>query len=411
MKKIYLVLLAALGLTFTSCLMEEKELFDKTPAERMDAYLEEYRNILASNEDGWLLQYYADAGGYAYVLKFTKSDVTAYFQLADDVTVPVTTLYKMTPDDGPVLAFDTYNEYLHFFATPNTSDYEALHGDYEFRIIGKNADASEVYVKGRRSGIDLKLVKFSGDPAQYLAACNAIGEAMTAPAYEAVVDATTYSVVKSNNSIQFSYTVGEGEAATSESVAFDYCYTPEGVDFYQPVEIAGQTYSNLVFDAATTTLVSEDGKVTIATIFPPLNKQFVDADWAIDLEGCSDYARTQFEKGFNAIAAKGYPFNVAFIGDYYYGTWGFNVNFGGYGGVLNFTYELIGEDQISMTCAMTGGGNGVTFHNWGLYESLRPLGYGVEKTFTLTADNPKIPTYIVMTDNANPDNVIAVYYW
>ena len=91
MKKIYLILLAVMSLAFTSCLMEEKEIFDKTPAERMDAYLEEYRSILSSNEEGWLLQYYAEEeqsyGGYAYVLKFTQDDVTAWFQLADDVSL------------------------------------------------------------------------------------------------------------------------------------------------------------------------------------------------------------------------------------------------------------------------------------------------------------------------------------
>ena len=85
MKKIYLVLLAVLGMTVTSCLMEEKDLFDKTPAERMEAYLDEYQSILTSSENGWLLEYYAEEnqsyGGYAYVLKFTTADVTAWFQL------------------------------------------------------------------------------------------------------------------------------------------------------------------------------------------------------------------------------------------------------------------------------------------------------------------------------------------
>ena len=52
MKKIYLVLLAVLGMTVTSCLMEEKELFDKTPAERMEAFLDEYHELLASAEGG-----------------------------------------------------------------------------------------------------------------------------------------------------------------------------------------------------------------------------------------------------------------------------------------------------------------------------------------------------------------------
>ena len=60
MKKIYLILLAVLGMAVTSCLMEEKELFDKTPAERMDAFLTEYQTVLASAEGGWLLQYYPE---------------------------------------------------------------------------------------------------------------------------------------------------------------------------------------------------------------------------------------------------------------------------------------------------------------------------------------------------------------
>ena len=121
MKKIYLILLAVLGMTVTSCLMEEKELFDKTPAERMDSFLDEYHQLLASAENGWLLQYYPEEeqsyGGYAYVVKFTNSDATVWFQLDDDISTPVTSLYKMTPDDGPVLAFDMYNENLHYFAT------------------------------------------------------------------------------------------------------------------------------------------------------------------------------------------------------------------------------------------------------------------------------------------------------
>ena len=208
MKKIYLVLLAVLGMTVTSCLMEEKELFDKTPAERMEAYLDEYHELLASSEGGWLLQYYAEEnqsyGGYAYVLKFTTADVTAWFQLASDVATSVTSLYKMTPDDGPVLAFDMYNEYLHYFATPDVSNYEALHGDYEFRIIGKSEDNSEIYLKGRRSGNALKLVKFSGDPVEYLNGCNAVMSGMASPAYKIVVNGVEGSCSLSSNTFNTS---------------------------------------------------------------------------------------------------------------------------------------------------------------------------------------------------------------
>ena len=415
MKKIYLFLLAVLSLAFTSCLMEEKEVFDKTPVERMDAYLQEYRSVLASHEGGWLLQYYAEEnqsyGGYVYILKFTESDVTAWFQLADDVNKSVTTLYKMTPDDGPVLAFDTYNDYLHYFATPSVSDYEALHGDYEFRLVGKSDDNSKIYLKGRRSGNALQLVKFSGDPVEYLNACNAVQAGVTAPAYTVSVNGVANAATKSNNYLEFSYSVGEGDAAVTGAVAISFCFTPEGVDFYEPVEIAGQTYTGFVYNAEVGVLASEDGKVVVTPVVPPLNQQFVDGDWMIYLAGCSTQAATDFQKGFDAVTARGYPFKLAFLGDAYYGIWGLNVNFANYGGVIEYATELIGEDKVKLTFTGSAGGNGAAFYNWGLSSSLKPLGTSsAGKTFTLTADDPKNPTIIMMTDDTDPNNVIAVVY-
>lgn len=414
MRKIYLILLAVLGMTVTSCLMEEKELFDKTPAERMEAYLQEYRSLLASAEEGWLLQYFPEEnqsyGGYAYVLKFSADSVTAYFQLDDDIATPVSSLYKMTPDDGPVITFDTYNENIHFFATPDVNNYEAYHGDYEFRIVGKNPDETEVYMKGKRTNNNYTLVKFSGNPVEYLDKINEIEDAMSAPAYEMVMNSDTTACSISGNVFEFQYNVYTPEDTTAVTGTASFCYTPEGADFYVPVEINGTEYSKLVFDAENGTLATEDGKITINTVYPPLNQQFVDGDWMINLDGCSAQAAAYFNRGFESVEAYGYPFNIAFIGSAYYGTFGLNVNFGGYAGVLNLDYELIGEDQITLVFAFTGGGNGVTFHNWGLAYALYPLGYNAPKTFTLTADNPKIPAEIILTDNNDPNNVISLLY-
>ena len=46
MKKILYTLALAFPLLATSCLMEEKEFFDQTPAERMDAFLAEYKTSI-----------------------------------------------------------------------------------------------------------------------------------------------------------------------------------------------------------------------------------------------------------------------------------------------------------------------------------------------------------------------------
>lgn len=372
MKKIYLILLAVMSLAFTSCLMEEKEIFDKTPAERMDAYLEEYRSILSSNEEGWLLQYYAEEeqsyGGYAYVLKFTQDDVTAWFQLADDVTKSITTLYKMTPDDGPVLAFDTYNEYLHYFATPNVSDYEALHGDYEFRLVGKNDDASEIYLKGRRSGNALKLVKFTGDPATYLAACNAVQAGMKAPAYKMTIGEIEGECSLSNNRFEYAYTVvvgqapvegevpaegevpeeGEGEVVEPITETFEgataFCYTPDGVDFYTPVVIDGVTYNSLVYNAENGTLSTEDGKVVISQVIPPLNQMLVLQDWYITYSNVGAFGKPYMDVVKQSLEGIGEQLLVAYLGSSLFGKWGLNfyttTGAANYKGGLYMAYQL-----------------------------------------------------------------------
>lgn len=267
MKKSLYILLLAFPLLVTSCLLEEKDVFDKTPAERMDSFLAEYKTLLESSENGWLFEYYPEKnqsyGGYAYILKFKDGNVTAYFQLAEEAAVST---YKMTPDDGPVISFDTYNENLHFFAEPSASQYQGLQGDYEYNILGKSENGSEIYVKGRKSGNTLTLRKFAGeDPVAYFAACDAVYEGISAAKYDMTVDGTpTLSCSMSNQKLSFSV---ETKPATDEapaevsSVAMPYCYTDAGIRFYKPIEWNGVQYEELVYQNQS--LVSEDGKLVI----------------------------------------------------------------------------------------------------------------------------------------------------
>lgn len=414
MKKIYLILLAVLGMTVTSCLMEEKDLFDKTPAERMEAYLDEYHKLLASAQEGWLLQAYPEEnqsyGGYAYVLKFTSADVTAWFQLDDDISTPVTSLYKMTPDDGPVLSFDMYNENLHYFATPSVSDYEALHGDYEFRIVGKSEDGSEIYLKGRRTNCNYNLVKFSGDPVEYLTKCNEIQAAMAAPAYSMTMGEVTADCSIKGNVFEWAYTVGEGDAATPVEGSVAFCYTPEGVDFYAPVEIEGVTYTGLVYNAENGTLATEDGKIVISQVIPPLNQLFVLGNWFIKYSELGTYAKPYFNQVKSALAAIGEELEYAFIGSMLYpGNFGFQFVSSGFGGALGLAYELEGEDTITLQFNMTGAGDGVWYHNNANFAyALFPFGYSSPRTFKITADDNKAPTQVVLSDVAQTNNVITL---
>ena len=42
--------------------------------------------------------------------------------------------------------------------------------------------------------------------------------------------------------------------------------------------------------------------------------------------------------------------------------------------------------------------------------ALYPFGYAKPKTFTITTDNPKMPTYLILTDNDESRNVIKLSY-
>ena len=267
MKRLVYIFLLAFPLLVTSCLIEEKEVFDKTPAERMDAFLAEYKTLLESSENGWLFEYYPQKdqnyGGYNYILKFKDGYVTAWLELTAQEEVST---YKMTPDDGPVISFDTYNANLHFFAEASPSQYQGLQGDYEYNILGKSEDGSEIYVKGRKSGNVLTMRKFEGtDPVAYFTACNEIYESFAAAKYDMTVDGTpTLSCSMSNMRLTFTTeTKPATELAPAEvaSVSVAYCYTDTGIRFYQPIEVNGVVYEGLVYQ--NDSLVSEDGKLVI----------------------------------------------------------------------------------------------------------------------------------------------------
>ena len=413
MKKIYLILLAAVVMSLQSCLIEDKKLFCKSPAERVEAFLDEYQTLLSSAENGWLFEYYPGEetiGGYAYVVKFTNSEVTAWFQLADDVTETVTTMYKMTQDDGPALTFDTFNEYLHFCANPSSSNYQGYLGDADFKIMGSNPEKTEVYLRGKRTGMNFTLKKFTGDAAQYLTKVNEVNTAMEAPAYEMIVNNDTTSCAISNNVFEYAYTpAGEGAEPVEGSVAM--CFTDTGANFYEPIEINGVTYESFVFDATTNSLKTSDGKIVINQIIPPLNQMLVGARWFIAYSTLGEFGQTYFNTVKKNLAAIGEELWLAWIGlDSKGSMYGFSFNSSGYYGVLGLDYELTGEDQVTFVFNYAGDSNGSWYYsNAKFYYALNVFGYSAPRTFTLTSDDDKNPSQITLTEVGNAKNTITLF--
>ena len=120
--KLFIYLLLALPALFLqSCQTEEENVFGKPYSERMDEFLQKAQETLVASQYGWALDYYPQRnqayGGVAYTIKFTRDNaIVRYENNPDDGEVK--SLYKMKEDDGPVLSFDTYNTFLHIYATP-----------------------------------------------------------------------------------------------------------------------------------------------------------------------------------------------------------------------------------------------------------------------------------------------------
>lgn len=181
--KILTVVLAGVSvLSAQSCLKDQADVFDSSSSERLQAYIEQTREILTSNEKGWIMEYYPGSGqskgGYAYYLAFTDAEVTASYEL--DPENSYKSVYKLTTDNGAVLSFDSYNQALHHFATPSSTEYQAKGGDFEFTIVSVSPE--KIGLRGKRSGNHYDLYPYDSDltPAAYLAKVADVASSMRA---------------------------------------------------------------------------------------------------------------------------------------------------------------------------------------------------------------------------------------
>lgn len=273
MKKIYLLLLILSPFIFESCLKDQDDLFEDSPAERMSQTLSEYKSVLASSENGWVLEYYPETnqsyGGYAFVVKFSESEVTAFSELSSDLSKSQTSLYQLISDDGPVLSFDTYNSFLHFFADPSGSMPDGYEGDFEFVLMGMSADKSEINLQGKKTNNKMILRKLTESPVSYLNKVAEVKGKISAPKYKLTYGSKEVDCSLSDGIFSFS-TEGDDGAISSNTVA--YCLTDKGIRLYKPIPLDGDSIRTFILGEDK--LVSEDNFATIEFIYPPINESF-----------------------------------------------------------------------------------------------------------------------------------------
>lgn len=271
MKKINLFLITVLGLLFLEACNNrfEDDVFDKSASERIQASISEYRQLLISAENGWVMEYYPGGetqslGGFTYLLDFTETEVTAMLDYVG--TASKTSTYDIVPNGGPTLSFDTYNSIFHFFTTPSGSRYNAFRGDFEFLLMSHTD--TEIILKGKRYGTEMKMTKFSGSREVFMNALTSFDYLVEEGGIKSI-QVNGSEVVFSKTDRFLSYT----DPSTSSAVNIPYVYTTEGIRFYKPVTVNGKSVQELTFDGTSEPMFKNAEGTFVITLYtvPPIN--------------------------------------------------------------------------------------------------------------------------------------------
>ena len=247
--KLFIYLLLALPTLFLqSCQTEEENVFDKSYSERMDEFLHKAQETLVASHYGWALDYYPKSnqsyGGVAYTIKFTRDNaIVRYENKPDDGEVK--SLYKMKEDDGPVLSFDTYNTFLHTYATPKSGEYRGKEGDFEFVIDSIGADRIKIH--GKRSLNTMYLRKLSGESSEYMEKLTDLTNLFVFSDVALNIGGKPYTlVITDKNNRQLA--IYDGDKIVAESA---YAFTDKGIRLYEPITLNGVQLYDLTLDKAT----------------------------------------------------------------------------------------------------------------------------------------------------------------
>jgi len=267
MKKILFVLLGLSTMLFQSCLKDQDDVFDKSASERVAEEVSKVKQALINSEYGWVLEYYPEIsqsyGGYVYTLKFDEQQVEVN---AEDVVKdysgvegPVTSYYSVNQNSGALLTFDTYNELLHFFSTPTSSEYQGYGGTFEFVVDSLGEDVIKVHAT---KGEDLEslgnithsvmyLYRLTEPAEDYLAKVKAMQETMVFT----IASEGIYGI-----DAAFDYDSRQVAFASSDtsSVSSAFTFTDKGIRLYNTVSIEEKPLHNFVLDETELTLTSTE---------------------------------------------------------------------------------------------------------------------------------------------------------
>lgn len=404
-----------------ACTPEVDDVFDDQSAIRIEKAISECDDVLKSAPNGWLMEYYgeADYGGYNVICKFNGDNtVTVANEVYADGSA--TTHYKLEQSQGVLLSFDEYNKYIHLFSEPKNpfnvgSAGTGFGGDFEFRVISATQDTVKLGGKKHGSRIIMTPLAPDADWDEYCESAAVTEANMSWSTYYVVIGDKQYMLAQSYRT--FTYTDEAGQPHT-----WPYIVTPEGIKFHDPVELDGETFSYFKYsedhyvkdkyDQDVLAWYDESNANCYLTyeITPP-SILLYQKGFYMSPEGASEDFLAAFEAAKSGSASEGEKIGYFYLGPNIkdsgsaFAEWGFQFWSGGYVGAISFLYESSDNYTVTLTPYKTGGNGGYYYNKCG-YNTVISL---LKGTFTLSVDNDKNPSWIRLTNAANPDSYVTVY--
>lgn len=260
----------------TACRFEDDDLFEESPALRIQHYNAEVSQLLCKPENGWVMQYFYgdDVMGLNLFCQF-KADGTVRMagdhQYMGNAYREDTSLWKMLPEDGPILAFNTYNDVISYFGDPQ-SDGEGLGGDYQFLVL--RATEQEIVLRGQRHNAEVRLIPSeSADWKEYIAACKAVSNAILKSKVQTYyLEADGHRAFVSGMSDGL---MNVGPLIDYVPYSYNFIVTPHGLRPQRAINLGADMnwpgvgkFHELTYAPDSMSLQSEDTKITLRPAWP-----------------------------------------------------------------------------------------------------------------------------------------------
>ena len=295
----------------SSCRFEDEDYFDQSAALRIEETSKAIQETLVSAPNGWVMQYFV-AGTSDY--SFEGFNIFAKFENSQKVTLAgdhrflrdgnagkyteYASLYEILKEDGPVLAFNTWNDILTPFVDPVdpssapgslVKDGEGMSGDNNLVVLSYNND--EILLRGERHGARVRLIPCDGTWQEYIDATSKLKNYITNNTV------TSYYVCNETDTLYFK-NLRSGIITYCERVidplfptTINCVFTPSGFRLQNQNTLGDVKFQEFKIDSDSTCLISEDNTVRVIACWDNYITNF-NTVWTFDKDGMTSEQKT-----------------------------------------------------------------------------------------------------------------------